>query len=174
MPQLCTIVAYTIEFELHPGRHLLAIRQYQAITASVSSSGQPARDQFREIRDAGFELVINLALATSDHALVDESEVVTGLGMDYIHIPVVWEQPEPARFSQFARVMLENRHRKIWVHCALNMRVSAFLYLYHVHEAGWQEQEARALLDRIWEPNATWRAFMTAVAAGYAVKPGLN
>jgi hypothetical protein len=39
---------------------------------------------------------------------------------------------------------------------------------------GWQEQEARALLDRIWEPNATWRAFMKEVAAGFAVKPGLN
>jgi protein tyrosine phosphatase (PTP) superfamily phosphohydrolase (DUF442 family) len=145
----------------------MKVRNFLEISERIASSGQPARRKFRVIREAGYEVVINLALATSDNAIADELDVVTGLGMEYCHIPVVWEHPDPAQFSQFARAMQEYRGRRVWVHCALNMRVSAFLYLFNVLVEGWQEEDARTLLHRIWKPDATWQAFIAEVMKRY-------
>jgi protein tyrosine phosphatase (PTP) superfamily phosphohydrolase (DUF442 family) len=143
------------------------IRQFLEVSATVASSGQPSRKQFTQIAESGYAVVINLALKTSDNALADEGEVVTKAGMQYIHIPVVWEQPELQQFTTFVEVMRANRGQRIWVHCALNMRVSVFLYLYHVLAEDWEEPRAKALLNRIWEPNETWQAFIRTVKSHF-------
>ena len=53
----------------------------------------------------GVKTVINLALPTSDHALSDERAVVESAGMNYVHIPVVFEVPTQADFEQFCTAM---------------------------------------------------------------------
>src|SRR2546423_4659420 len=63
------------------GTSLSEIDSFRAIGERVGTAGQPTEDQFRAIRAAGFEVVINLALPTSDNALADEGSIVSGLGM---------------------------------------------------------------------------------------------
>jgi len=63
---------------------LSKIRDVRAIGERVGTAGQPSEDQFRSVRDAGFEAVINLALPTSDKAMAHEGSIVTGLGMSYL------------------------------------------------------------------------------------------
>jgi protein tyrosine phosphatase (PTP) superfamily phosphohydrolase (DUF442 family) len=112
------------------------------------------------VRAAGFELVVNLALPTSDHALPDEGSIVTGLGMSYIHIPVNFDHPEAQDFDAFCRLMDAFGERRVFVHCAANMRVSAFVFLYRVLHQRHPLAEAQQDLHAIWHPNDTWSCFI--------------
>lgn len=124
------------------------------------SSGQLSARDIDSLPALGFEAVVNLALPTSSNALPGEAELVTGRGMTYVHIPVVWERPEFAQLEQFLGTLQALEGRKVWVHCAMNMRVSAFLYLYRRLRLGEDHETASHPLREVWTPNETWQAFI--------------
>jgi protein tyrosine phosphatase (PTP) superfamily phosphohydrolase (DUF442 family) len=124
----------------------------------VGTAGQPTEEQFAAIQAAGYEITINLD-APGD-AVRNEAEIVGQLGMDYIHIPVIWESPQPSDLDQFFEVMDRHQGKRLFVHCAANARVSAFMFLCRVIRCGTPIQVARASVRRIWEPNDVWRCFI--------------
>jgi protein tyrosine phosphatase (PTP) superfamily phosphohydrolase (DUF442 family) len=139
---------------------LIDITNYLEIPGLAGTAGQPTRGQFGEIRAAGFELVINLAMPDSPDALADEAALVEGLGMGYVHIPVVWVSPGDADLDAFISAMQAARGRKTFAHCVLNMRVSSFMYIYRVAVLGQGVEAARWDMLSIWEPDATWQGFI--------------
>ncbi len=146
---------------------LTDINAYLSLPQGIATSGQPTVEQFAEIKAAGYEIVINLAMPTSENWLADEVEVVTGLGMEYVPLPVVWDYPSLGDAEQFFEVLTEARDRQVWVHCALNMRVSAMMYLYHRIYREMRDLEATQYLNQIWVPNDVWQNFMDAVIELY-------
>jgi protein tyrosine phosphatase (PTP) superfamily phosphohydrolase (DUF442 family) len=124
------------------------------------TSGQLSERDIRHLPDLGVEVVINLALPTSSNALAGEAERVTGQGLTYLQIPVEWERPELAQFEQFVGAMRAFAGRRVWLHCAKNMRVSAFVYLYRRLVLGEDEAAASFPMRAVWQPNATWQAFI--------------
>lgn len=143
-----------------PNPSLASIRQFLPISEQLATAGQPTEAQFAVIAEAGYEVVINLALPTSDHALAHEPALVKSLGLTYIAIPVLWEQPTQADLERFFAAIAAHRSQKILVHCAANMRVSAFVYLYRRLQLGVSEAEAQQDLHRIWQPNPIWQQFI--------------
>jgi len=141
---------------------LTEIDHFLPLTDTLLTGGQPTEAQFQAIADAGVQTVINLALATSPHALPDEAGLVRRLGMDYVHIPVVWESPTREALIQFMDTMDGQKGRRLMIHCAANMRVSAFVALYRILRQGWARQAATQDLLRIWNPdeNEVWRKFI--------------
>jgi len=136
------------------------ILNFCQISDTLGTSGQPAAGQFPAIREAGYEVVINLALTTSSNAVPGEAEIVTALGMEHVHIPVIWESPTPADLDRFFEAMDRTQGRRVFVHCAMNMRVSAFVLLYRVIRQGLPPETAREAMLTIWEPNPTWARFI--------------
>lgn len=124
------------------------------------SSGQLSKADIERLPEFGIEAVINLALPTSTNALPGEAELVTALGIAYVQIPVIWEAPTIDRLRQFFDVMQAFEGRKIWVHCAMNMRASAFLYLYRKLVRIEPEAAASLPMDKIWFPDEIWQAFI--------------
>ena len=51
----------------------------------------------------------------------------------------------------------------LFVHCAANLRVSAFIYLYRQIKQNWSEEEAKIDLEKIWTPNKIWTQFIEEV-----------
>ncbi|ACK72800.1 protein of unknown function DUF442 [Gloeothece citriformis PCC 7424] len=139
---------------------LQEIKNYYWVNQYLATSGQPTPEQFKIIQDAGYDVVINLALPTSDYAIVNEGAIVTGLGMVYVHIPVVWEAPKLEDIRLFFGVMESLSGRKVWVHCALNMRVSCFVYLYQKLKLNLPEEQASYPMSEIWQPNEVWTQFI--------------
>ena len=141
---------------------LADITNYYQMTDRVGTSGQPTPAQFSDIATAGFETVINLALPDGDNALSDEGAVVSRLGMTYIHIPVPWESPDLKHLNQFIAVMKATEPAKVWVHCVVNARVSAFNYHYLKSCLGLPEAACRSPLLNKWEPemDPVWRQFL--------------
>jgi len=136
------------------------IRGFLRLDDRVATSGMPRPEHFAAMRAAGFSVVINLALPTSDNAMANEGELVSQQGMTYVQIPVNFERPTPADFEQFRRVMDALADRKVFVHCAANMRVSAFMYLYRVRKDPGCEAQAAADMHQIWQPDGVWKDFI--------------
>ena len=140
------------------------IYNYLPITDGLSTSGQPTEQQFEKIKEAGFKTVINLAPHQAENALANEAEVLRALDLNYIHIPVDFKMPTDADFAAFVSAIqpLLAKKRKVWVHCAANMRVSAFIYRYRCEILGESRGMAEADLHKIWQPVGVWRGFISA------------
>jgi protein tyrosine phosphatase (PTP) superfamily phosphohydrolase (DUF442 family) len=136
------------------------IRSFHAINDKLGTAGQPTREQFQSISEAGFEAIINLALPTSDNAIPDEENIVTSLGMAYYPIPVDFQAPQDQDLEMFCQLMQAYADRKLFVHCAANMRVSAFVFLYRVVCQGVGVAEAEVDLHAIWQPDEVWSRFI--------------
>ncbi len=146
--------------------NLSSLKNYVQLTSDIGTSGQPKADQFALIAEAGYQTVINLALADSDHAIPSEGSIVTGLGMRYVHIPVQFDAPTQEDLRCFIGIMEALRGTQVWVHCVVNARVSAFLYLYLHHVRGLAAEKARSPVLERWEPkmDAVWRQFLATQA----------
>jgi protein tyrosine phosphatase (PTP) superfamily phosphohydrolase (DUF442 family) len=141
---------------------LSEIYNFRAVGDRLGTAGQPTHAQCSLIREAGFEAVINLALPTSDNALANEGSIITGLGMSYVHIPVDFKTPTSKDFRAFCHVMEAFDDRPVFVHCAANMRVSAFVFLYRVLCQRIAIPDAERDLHAIWQPDEVWSRFIQA------------
>lgn len=139
---------------------LKAIRNFVAIDTHIGTAGQPTREQFPIIAAAGYTCIINLAMPDHREAIPDEAAIVTGLGMDYIHLPVPFDAPTPDQVRRFCDIMEARIHEKVFVHCIMNYRVAAFLYLYFRHRRDDEEQAARSPMLTRWQPDETWQALL--------------
>jgi protein tyrosine phosphatase (PTP) superfamily phosphohydrolase (DUF442 family) len=114
----------------------------------------------KDVASAGYQVVINLGLLDPKYCLPDEAGLVAGLGMEYHHIPVVFTDPKPGDFRRFSDVMASHGTHKIFIHCALNWRVSAFVALYGEVRLGWPRPTANSHMRTFWEPNDVWTKFV--------------
>ena len=144
---------------ISPG--LSGIHKVRAVDESLCTSGQPTVAQLQEIAAAGFTTVINLALHDDPrYSLADEAGTVRSLGMGYVHIPVQFSAPTKKDLAEFFAAMKAHEGQKVWVHCAANIRVSAFLGLYRVIEKRWEREAAFAQLSELWQPDDVWSSFI--------------
>ena len=138
------------------------IYNFLLLTETLLSSGMPTAGQLADVSKSGVELVINLALPTSERALSNEAELVTSLGMKYIGIPVEWEKPTRQNLENFMIAMDANIDKKILVHCQANYRATGFITLYRILRLGWNRDDAFKDLHRIWNPDEypIWKKFI--------------
>jgi protein tyrosine phosphatase (PTP) superfamily phosphohydrolase (DUF442 family) len=147
------------------------IYNFLALSDAIGTAGQPLEEQFSSIENAGYQVVINLALSTSPQALPYEKEIVEKRGMEYIHIPVIWENPRVADAFHFFDAMNAHADKKIFVHCAANKRVSAFMYLYRTLHLGISQEDATRDLHQLWIPNEGWNTFINQVTEQHRSAP---
>jgi protein tyrosine phosphatase (PTP) superfamily phosphohydrolase (DUF442 family) len=146
---------------------LQKIEAFLPISQTLATSGQPTKEQFSTIASAGYSLVINLATPASTNWNPEENTIVESLGMEYVGIPIDWDNPTLDDFENLADSIDENPDRKIWIHCAKNMRVSAMIYLYHRLRKNYTEESSRRYLEQIWQPDRIWQNFMDATIELY-------
>jgi protein tyrosine phosphatase (PTP) superfamily phosphohydrolase (DUF442 family) len=139
---------------------LEAIKNYLEVSPGIFTGGQPTPVQFKLLGDLGFTIIINLATATSPDALPDELELAHTNGMAYVHIPVDWQAPTKGDLLKFFSMFEQHRGFKTFVHCALNMRVSVFIFLYRVIVERLDRQECWKDVLKIWRPDETWQNFI--------------
>jgi len=143
-----------------------AIANYRPIDARLATSGQPNEQQLAAIAAEGYEVIINLALHDDPrYSLSDETGTVRSLGLEYVHIPVKFDAPTVQDLRAFFEAMERHARRRVWVHCAANMRVTAFLGLFRVLRQGYSQERAFEPMDSVWKPNAVWAAFIASQLA---------
>ena len=150
---------------------LAEIRNYKEYSPGFASAGQPTEEQLHAVSDAGFEQVVYIAMSNSRSAVAGEDAIVKELGMDYVHIPVIWDAPTVADFYAFASIMQRDPDAKTLLHCAANYRASAFAFLYRVIYEGVPVVAAKADMNEIWAPNETWRDLIFEILADNGISP---
>ena len=148
------------------------IYNYRAVSPRLITSGQPTEKQLASVACEGFNAIINLALHDDPrYSLRDEADHVKSLGMEYTHIPVQFDAPTEIDLLAFFAAMDKHQDQKILVHCAANMRVTAFMGLYQTIKQNKPPEEAFALMKTVWEPNPVWSSFISAMLAKHRKPP---
>ena len=130
---------------------------------SLTASGQPTAEALELAARSGYSRVIFLAFTNHQNALEHEDAIVKTLDMEFIHIPVEWEDPSLADFDAFAAAMRVPTQQRTLLHCEVNFRASVFGFLYQVIYQGVPMGEAIALMHAIWIPNEVWEDFIVRV-----------
>ncbi|MDX9899956.1 MAG: protein tyrosine phosphatase family protein [Aliarcobacter sp.] len=130
------------------------------INELISTSGQLKIEEFELIANEGFEVVINLAVPTTSNSLENEDKIVSNLNMTYIHIPVSFENPKISDLKLFLNILQSLGANKVWIHCAKNYRVSAFIYVYHKYILHTPFEEIDLSIFDIWKPSLIWQELM--------------
>lgn len=136
------------------------IKNFYWVSSSIATAGQPNESDFVHLAQDGYQAVINLGLLNTSYALCDEASIVQGLGMQYFHLPVVFQSPTAQNLQQFFQVMDRLGTKKILVHCVINCRALAFVALYAYARLGWSIDQVYEQAERFWQLDAVWSAFM--------------
>lgn len=136
---------------------------FHQATPEIATSGQPKAEQFSDIASKGYLNVINLALSDSDNAIANEGELVTKEGMSFYHIPVPFDAPTEEHYRKFSAIMDALEGEKVWVHCVVNARISAFMYRYLREHRGFSKDAATSPLLKKWRErmDEVWTEFLS-------------
>lgn len=106
-------------------------------------ASQPSPDDFEQAKKSGVRTVINLR-HEDEITEFDEREVVTGLGLDYVHVP--WNDPDELTDEVFERCreLLNTAERPILLHCSSANRVGAVWLPWRVLDEGLTYDQALA------------------------------
>ncbi len=133
------------------------IYNYHRYTDFISTSGLPEIEDFKTIKEAGFDIIVSLSMPTDSNMIENEEAILTDMGLPYMHIPVDYYAPKVRDFEIFRIFLDAYKAHKLWIHCTKNYRVSVFLYLYHFLKTG---EEKKELLNMFWTPNEIWQTFI--------------
>jgi protein tyrosine phosphatase (PTP) superfamily phosphohydrolase (DUF442 family) len=147
---------------------LQGIYKFISFSPRLATAGQPTEEDLHSVAESGFDVVINLALHDDPaYSLHDESNSVRSLGMEYIHIPVQFNKPTETDLFTFFKAYEACRHKKVFIHCAANKRVSVFLALFRILKEGRHPDRALAAMNSVWEPDEIWQKFISTVLGAY-------
>lgn len=165
---LCSFGALAVEA---PPAELAEITNFRQYSETFASAGQPTAEQLQAVADHGFERIVYIAFTNNQNALPDEDQIVKGLGMEYMQVPVDFSNPLPDDFYAFADSMRRNTQKKTLLHCQVNARATAFSFLYRVIYEDVPIPEAKADMNTVWQPNEVWRDFIFEVMAQNDLDP---
>jgi uncharacterized protein (TIGR01244 family) len=126
------------------------IRNWQRRPDGITTSGRLQPGDPERLGAIGVRQVVNLALDDHPEALADEVTLLAEEGIAYTHIPVPFDAPTRKHLDTL-RDVIDAAKGPVHVHCIMNWRVSAFMYLLDL-ENGVPEAEARARMTRVWDP----------------------
>ncbi|HAY95185.1 protein tyrosine phosphatase family protein [Shewanella sp.] len=144
------------------------VRALQLHDGKLLSSGLPSEPQFAQLKQAGVDVVINLIPDSSKDGHQDEASLVTQAGMDYVYIPVDWQNPKVEDVEAFFAAMDQHKGKDVLVHCLANYRASAFAYLYQLKQ-GQNPNMAQTMAP--WNNELAiypkWQALLNEIRAKY-------
>ena len=78
------------------------VLNYLHLSECLVTSGQPNERQLAAISEAGFTAVINLAPTSRlENAVIEEASILEAQGVNYIHMPVDFENPTEQDYERF-------------------------------------------------------------------------
>jgi protein tyrosine phosphatase (PTP) superfamily phosphohydrolase (DUF442 family) len=147
------------------------LTNFRAYSDRIASSGQPTEIQLKLLQSRGYERIVYLAYSNSDGSLENEDQLVEQLGMQFIQVPVDWDQPLKSDFYAFASMLNQAPETRTLVHCQVNFRASTFSFLYRVLHLGVPIDEAKADLESVWIPNDTWQTLIFEILEENDISP---
>jgi protein tyrosine phosphatase (PTP) superfamily phosphohydrolase (DUF442 family) len=138
----------------------MEIYNFKQVSELLACSGQPRDGQLQALAANGYQVIVNLGLLNTKYALKDESASVTALGLEYYHLPILFDDPKTEDLLAFIKIMGQHQNDKTLVHCAANYRASAFTGLYLLATGKLDEDAMHEFIEEVWQPDAVWDQFI--------------
>ncbi len=131
----------------HPAAHRIfgekrtvnGIRNFGEVTPMIFRGGQPSEKGFEALARMGIDIVVD----TRGDRKNSEGKVVNRLGMRYVAIPWHCPFPHDEAFARFLKLVQQNPHKKIFVHCRLgDDRTGMMIAAYRMADEGWSADDA--------------------------------
>ena len=149
--------------DTHPPPNLVTVSK------RIDTSGQPSEEQLVGLKQAGYDLVVNLAPPYTLGSIETEGSLVAGTGIPYVNIPVDWDNPKMRDFDLFTDILDIAGGRHVLVHCQVNRRASLFTFLYRVAHENADVDQAYEKVTSIWSPEPHWLEFANRVMARHQI-----
>ena len=141
-----------IQSETQPGPHaparritVIGLSNFAAVTPQLYRGGQPTLAGYEKLKKMGVDIVVDLRLSGKE----TEKENVTKAGMKFVSIPWHCMLPKDRVFAKFLKVLQENPHKKVFVHCRYgDDRTGMMVAAYRMALQGWTPDEARKEMQK--------------------------
>jgi tyrosine-protein phosphatase SIW14 len=120
-------------------RRVKGISNFGKVSPNLYRGGQPSRQGFEALSKMGVDIVVD----TRGNRAKTEGKVVKHLGMKYVSIPWHCPFPHDEAFARFLKLMKDNPHKKIFVHCRLgDDRTGMMVAAYRMALEDWSAADA--------------------------------
>jgi tyrosine-protein phosphatase SIW14 len=126
-------------------RKIKGLPNFGEVTPRLFRGAQPSPEGFRTLAQMGVDIVVN---ARNDRTDTEGNEV-RQLGMQYVGIPWQCTSPHDDVFVKFLKLVQDNPHKKIFLHCRLGEdRTGMMIASYRMAAEGWTADEAMHEMQR--------------------------
>jgi protein tyrosine phosphatase (PTP) superfamily phosphohydrolase (DUF442 family) len=144
--------------------HAGPVMNYHRIDERLVTGGHIVDDGLATLKAEGVTVVIDLR----DKPPRGQKEKLAQQGIEWINVPIKWDDPKTVDFERFTKAMQEHQGDHVLVQCAANYRASAMTYLYRVLVEQVDESEATEDLYAVWTPsekNQQWSEYIEGIKA---------
>jgi protein tyrosine phosphatase (PTP) superfamily phosphohydrolase (DUF442 family) len=118
------------------------------VLAHLVTGGQPGPDQFRALKEAGVEVILDIRDPMEARPF-DEAALVAELGMRYYNVPVVSGRVNDEVMARVLEILRREEGHSTLFHCASGNRVGGALLPYLLVDQQMAEEDAITLAMRI-------------------------
>ena len=129
--------------------HSGALMNYHRIDERLVTGGHLVDDGLAGLKAEGVTVVIDLR----DNPPGGQEKKLADQGIEWINIPIEWDDPKTVDFERFSQAMEAHRDDHVLVQCSANYRASAMTYLYRVVVEQVDQDEAAIDLYAVWNPS---------------------
>lgn len=137
----------------------ITIKNFISHNQWISSGSRPTAEQIIELRQNGFDAVLNIVPLTAKNPLPDENVIVESLDMQYVHLPLDYTDVAPELYESFKNALHGLSTKKVFVHCGGNIYSSNLLHMFLVLETGMDESSSLQLVLKVHTPSDIWFRF---------------
>jgi len=129
--------------------HSGPVMNFHRINERLVTGGHFVDDGMAELKAQGITVVIDLR----DKPPRGQKEKLAQQGIEWINVPIEWDDPETVDFEHFTKAMQAHQGDHVLVQCQANYRASAMTYLYRVVVEQVDENQADQDLYAVWIPS---------------------
>lgn len=157
---LVLLLSTPVPAQMHHGDvHAGPTMNFHRIDHRLATGGHFVDEGLQALWKEGLQVVIDLR----DEPPEDLPDRLARLGIEYVNIPVAWNDPQMADYQAFRAAMVAHQGDNVLVQCQANYRASAMTYLYRVKEKQVRPDDAQKDLHAVWTPEGRWRDYMDSI-----------
>jgi protein tyrosine phosphatase (PTP) superfamily phosphohydrolase (DUF442 family) len=144
------------------------------ISPLLTTSGQPSEKMLQSLRLFGYEAVIFLVPSGIEGNVENEAAILKQQGIEFVHIPIKFDEPTEAHYTAFAAAMARLAKKKVLVHCEVNLRASSMVFLYRTIALKAEPSNTYESVSRVWVPRYAWKPYIEKMLAANKISFALH
>ncbi|PCI86324.1 MAG: hypothetical protein COB24_09990 [Hyphomicrobiales bacterium] len=109
-----------------------SIRNFKPLVDNISTGGTISSEGFLALSDNEFDIIIDAR--TPPEGTAAEQKQVEALGMQYFNLPIDGRSIPQARVTALAKILAQNKGKKILLHCVSANRAGALWAEYQISQ----------------------------------------